>query len=335
MLAVGDIHIKPDNINTIDILEKNIHRIIRDRNISQVVLLGDILHYHERLHTQALNKACDLIDGLRRVVKVWILVGNHDMINNQQFLTELHWMNFLKYWENVYIVDKTYIDENTNFVFVPFVPPGRFIEALDIIGSWKEKTRVLFAHQEFKNCKMGAILSTQGDEWNEEYPLVISGHIHEQQKIGSNIFYIGSSIQTSFGETNIPMLLEINIETLEQTKHYIDELPKKKTIYIDLEDIKKNTFRIPEHIDDLRIVVKGDWEEFKIFQNSVQYKKLDDKKVVFKPIKEDMIKRPYTKIDFEKFLYDKVLESRDEFLYCVYSEIVHNEKIGQDEVLII
>ena len=35
-----------------------------------------------------------------------LLVGNHDYINNQQFLTNNHWMNAMKDWNNVTIIDK-------------------------------------------------------------------------------------------------------------------------------------------------------------------------------------------------------------------------------------
>ena len=101
----------------------------------------------------------------------YILVGNHDYISNTQFLTTNHWMNAMKEWKNVVIVDKV-IQQNINdlsFVFVPYVFPGRFQEALNTIHiDGINKISCIFAHQEFKGCKLGAILSDIGDVWDEK-----------------------------------------------------------------------------------------------------------------------------------------------------------------------
>ena len=102
-----------------------------------IVIAGDVLHTHERLHTIVLNKAYELIENMRNISKTFVLVGNHDLINNQQILTNNHWMNGMKGWDNTVIVD-TVITECLNdekFVFVPFVPPGKFIYALE--KNWK------------------------------------------------------------------------------------------------------------------------------------------------------------------------------------------------------
>ncbi len=50
-------------------------------------------------------------------------------------------MNALKEWNNTFIIDFTSIIKIKNFTFgmVPYVPPGRFVEALNIIDNewWK------------------------------------------------------------------------------------------------------------------------------------------------------------------------------------------------------
>ena len=108
-------------------------------------------------------------------------------------------MNALKKWDNVCVVDKPIITKigEVNIAMCPYVPNGRFVEALSTtIGNDWRNCRMIFAHQEFKGCKMGHIISTEGDEWSDEYPPIISGHIHDYQKI-NNIFYPGSAIQHS------------------------------------------------------------------------------------------------------------------------------------------
>ena len=115
----------------------------------------------------------------------------------------------LKSGDNTMIIDDTFSYElnEMKFVFVPFVPNGRFKEAIDKVD-WND-ANCIFAHQEFKGCKMGAIVSEDGDDWNDNLPYIISGHIHSKQYVGENIFYPGSAMQHSFGESSeniIPFL---------------------------------------------------------------------------------------------------------------------------------
>ncbi len=51
--------------------------------------------------------------------------------------------------------------------------------------------------------KMGAIESIEGDKWDHSFPLVISGHIHSEQRPQKNIFYPGSVIQHALEKVKI------------------------------------------------------------------------------------------------------------------------------------
>ena len=136
VLFIGDPHIQVSNIPEVDLFMEKIINLATDKNPDIIIIAGDLLHTHERLHTIALNKAYELVNNMRLISKTYVLVGNHDYIQNQQFLTENHWMNVLKEWNNTIIVDKV-IKENIKgeeFVFVPYVPPGRFEDALNKIG---------------------------------------------------------------------------------------------------------------------------------------------------------------------------------------------------------
>jgi len=344
ILCVGDIHIKPNNTHLVDLLEKHILDYIDQYSVGLVVLLGDILDTFERLHTQTLNRAYQLVHKIRNRCKIAILVGNHDYINNQQFLSDQHWMNAMKDWNNVSIVDRTQSleIESLFLVFVPYVPPKRFVEALDTLQEWKSADYI-FAHQEFKGCKMGAIVSSEGDEWNLEYPLIISGHIHDYQKPQENIYYIGASIQNSFGDQTSPRLLLIQGKQQQELEL---SLPKKKTIYANLEKIPieqiQQNLQTPD-TDMVRVVIKCDYEQFKIFTKTIEYEELAQNskcKIVHKPIEksvEEKIESTPEELltDFSQSLYDKVLFSRNEFLYSVYHQIVHDTIISPDDILII
>ena len=281
VLFIGDIHIKFSNLKDLDKLESEMTKM---KEISFIVVAGDVLDTHEKIHTQLMNRACTFIQKLRTLAPVYVLVGNHDYINNQQFLTNNHWMNAMKEWDSVYIVDYPLRFENEGqiFIMVPFVPPGRFVEALDKIKDWKTAT-CIFAHQEIKNCKMGCIESHDGDEWLNEWPMLISGHIHDRQKIGAKVLYPGSALNHAFGSDNqgISKLLFGFEGEMEEQRIDIG-LIKKKVIYKDINDFQ--TIKKENLVVHNKLCLAGEMKDIKAFKKSKEFKGLMQKgiKVTFK-----------------------------------------------------
>ena len=281
ILFIGDPHIKTDNHEEIDILVLELKKICESTRIDQIIIGGDLMHYHERIFTQALNKSLEFVMILSTFAPVYILVGNHDMINNQQFLTSNHWLNVLSHYENIKIIDKpmvctlTHLSSPFTFLMCPYVFPGRFIEAIETVSKDWKAYNVIFAHQEFKGCKMGAIISKDGDEWSEEFPQVISGHIHDNQTPQKNIYYPGSPLQHAFGDTEKRVVCIIDEKGVISN---IDlNVPKKTIIKKTVSDISgvKNT----ELNSYLKIKLTATPEEFKIFKQTQQYKECIEKGV--------------------------------------------------------
>lgn len=102
ILFIGDPHIKTDNHHEVDILLSELEKICKSISFDRIIIGGDVMHYHERIFTQALNKTLHFINTLSTYAPVDVLVGNHDMINNQQFLTSNHWLT-------IFIIMKIYI----------------------------------------------------------------------------------------------------------------------------------------------------------------------------------------------------------------------------------
>ena len=48
--AIGDTHFRVDNISIVDILIEEILKNLKQKKPDIIILLGDILHDHERLH---------------------------------------------------------------------------------------------------------------------------------------------------------------------------------------------------------------------------------------------------------------------------------------------
>jgi len=338
VLVIGDAHIKTTNIPDIDIFIKKVCDIIIKEKPDFTVLLGDILDTFEKINTFELNKAIDLINKIRKFSKVYVLIGNHDMVNCLQYLTENHWANSLKLWDNVVIVDKT-IQEN-DFVFVPYVPNGRFIDALNESSYEWKNAKCIFAHQEFYGAKMGSIISEDGDKWMNSYPNVVSGHLHMNQRPQKNIYYPGSSMQVAYGETddNIISLLTFMNKDFD-IKEISLEMSRKKIIYTTIEDIE-----VPEEDVDnkIKMSISGDYEEFKTFKKSKKYKQLINKgvNVVFKPTRKE-IKLKNEKIqesidknngsnDFKQILKESIQNIDNKYINETYELVVNNKHTDQD-----
>jgi DNA repair exonuclease SbcCD nuclease subunit len=343
-IVIGDPHIKLDNILDVDLCLERLIGLANERQPDFIVILGDVNHNHEKIHTVCLNKAYEFIDKMREIAPTYVLVGNHDMINHVQFLTSNHWLNGMKEWENVVIVDKvkTLSVNGDLYVFCPYVPNGRFEEALNTCDvDWKESS-CIFAHQEFYGCSMNAITSVEGDRWGEEYPNIISGHIHVKQKIQNNIYYPGSMLQHSFGESskNIIAIVTFN----DNTDYILEEvdlkLPRKKTIHTTIEDIDDNEYELSDTGDKLKITISGVYEQFKSFRKTNKYKKMIKSgiKVVFKPKKISLENADDTmsnESNFKDVLSLLINKEKSPYLTQIYEEIINDKIMSPNDIIFI
>ena len=333
VLFIGDPHIQIDNIPEVELCIEKLVQLAQEKKPTFIIIAGDLLHTHERLHTIPLNKSYDFIDKMRNISKTFVLVGNHDMCNNSQFLNNNHWMNGLKEWKNVVIVDKVILESinNIQFILSPYVFPGRFEEALNTIdGDWIQ-SNCIFAHQEFFGCKMGAIISVEGDKWPLDYPPVISGHIHSRQQPQKNIYYPGSMLQHAFGESgkNIIAYLTFNANQKEYLLEEIDlKLPRKKIIYMDVENL--DDYKIEDKGDDkIKITVSGSYDQFKALKKTKKYKKIieDGVKIVFKPKKIEVEQNLHivNEKTFTTILNEIINQQKNDYLFHTYELVVNNK----------
>ena len=202
VLTIGDLHFSTNNVIEMDIISDKIIRKVKEINPEFTVLLGDTLDRFAIFHTTPYNRANKFLEKLVDITKVYLLIGNHDIKTNDEFLSDEHPFNPHKLWRNIKIIDKPYLEEIKEFTFsfVPYVPKGRFMEALDFIPNWN-KSKCIFAHQEFKGSCMNNLVSLNGDEWKKEYPLCVSGHIHNYSEISENMIYVGTPLQHKFDES--------------------------------------------------------------------------------------------------------------------------------------
>ena len=239
ILLIGDTHFKVDNaLESDDFIEKTLEYVEEEQDsLDLIVLLGDILDTHEKINLCPFYRATNFIVKLSLMVKTFVLIGNHDRLNNSVFLTDEHPFTGLKNNNpNLIIVDK--VVTHNDMVFVPYVPRGKFMKALKTIDFEPEKYKVLFAHQEFIGAKMLDYESRDGDYWPIDNPPIYSGHIHQYQVI-QNIKYIGTPFQHAFTDEDEKMLMLLEIEKDEEIveKRFALPLIRKRQVNINVKDV--------------------------------------------------------------------------------------------------
>jgi len=363
VLCIGDPHFKVKNVKETMAMGQALVKLLEARKPDFIVVLGDVLDRHETIHESPLSRAIFLLKKLQEYAPVYLVVGNHDRPNNSVFLTDQHPFNALKCWTNTTIVDAVHqeIIKGHLFTFVPYVYPGRFMEAIDTlygivkekpppqreslltefllatkevvnddggfyegnivdlvmksshhmqlkeqeyqkqlsepksnkkslpdrsIGDWKKST-CIFAHQEFKGAKMGAIISEEGDPWSLDLPLVISGHIHDYDHLQTNIIYTGTPIQHAFGDRSDKT---VSWFTFNGSGGFHEErinlkLPKKIIIRVPYDQIEDTS--LPENTE-IKVIVIGNTSQIKTAAKLTKIKNWikEGVKVVYRDISE-------------------------------------------------
>lgn len=322
-LVFTDIHIKPDNIHQVDLLYPKLKKIIRMKSIDNIIILGDILHSHERLNVQCLNRACKLIRDLEILIEgnVYLLVGNHDMIDSSQYLSNQHWMMSLKEWDGVIVCDNVMEIEDGDIVFCPYVQKGRFIEALNTYEKWKD-SKVIFAHQEVRGCKYNGKVSTSEDIWLEEYPQLISGHIHLNQRY-KNIYFPGSVQQVSYGEGDKNVVVVVDTSQSLEYEEIELTMPKKITFEVNIHEISEMDIeKYKPKVNSIRIILNGNGEDFKAIKKSNKYKELTKEgvKIIFKGNCKQQVKKVEKVDKFMDILELLIRKENNKYLTELFNE---------------
>jgi len=333
-LVIGDIHLKTGNLIEIEQVFQEIIKVSKERNdYDAIIFLGDIFDKHEMIHIEVLTTATNFFYELSNIKPIYILIGNHDRPNNSTFLNNKHHLNALKYWKNTYIIDDILIQEikGKKFVFVPYVPPGRFLEALQTKDINLNDVTCIFAHQEFKGSELSpGIKSENGDIWNNN-TYIVSGHIHEYNKLNEYILYIGTPIQQTYGEkTNktISMITFCDDLNVESRSCKMNEericlcIPRKIEINLTCKELLNTKF---EEGIKCRVILTGNQSELKSISDIVKEIKKENKNIIFKynitNERNNSDSLTETLQGFQKYSYlDKLkknIENKDYLIWCM------------------
>ena len=298
-LAIGDVHIKNSTIDIAYALLQEIIKSIKEYKPDYTVILGDLADTHGIMHLQAWNAILDFIKQISDISNLIYVVGNHDMLNNQQFMNNNHWFHVFNIFQqdNIKVVDKPFLFKD--ILFVPYVYNGRFYEAIKGFNNIK----AIFCHQEFLGCKYGFVESVTGDP-PPGIP-VFSGHIHDRQNM-----YIGSPIDTSFVA---PVDRYIDLITIDDDissqSILIQNVPRKIVFNTTANNFNNENFVFSDK-NLYKIIVSGTQGEILSVKQSNLYQdilKNQNVKIVFKATDIKQIKKVSSSSNsFSNILHEKV-----------------------------
>lgn len=286
---IGDPHFQKDTVHEDRIFVEETIKHAKESKPNFIVILGDTLHTHETVDVNASNVAYSFIKQLRDIAHVYLIIGNHDFIDNKQFLTTNHAFTTYKEWKGITVVDYPILEtiQGKTFVFCPYVEPGRFLEALNLLSdseNFWEMADCVFAHQEIRNFNLRKTIPSKiGDAWDEGYPPIISGHLHTPQN-KNNVFYPGASKQVTFGELDDKWLWEVEFDesdceegaltpfTIRKIKINVNE---KKVKNISVEEANKCLTQPPKQ--NTKLVITGTAEELLLLKKEGKKTELESK----------------------------------------------------------
>lgn len=342
-LAIGDLHISEKTLGAAGNAMTGILNLLRkrkdeDRTLPKfAVIMGDIMDKKKYDGREERVMAEKFIKRLSDLCLTFVLIGNHDRTHDRHYDPQIHPFTSI---ENVngklYIINepRSVSINKKIYLFMPYVPPGRFRKHIEEhIEGRKEKRKngqkglpekfditdyhCIFAHQEFYGVQLGPIKSTNGDVWDENEPMVISGHIHHLHKLQPNILYVGSCIQVTYSESvdkgPVEIWYDSNTKELQYTHHVLNN-NIKKTKEVDLSNpIARSDMSYFDEDIDTKYILKGTEEQIKEIEESIKDKGLQ---LVYNVVHND-------DGDINGSFNDIVGRKLDEELHDVYQEVIN------------
>lgn len=276
VLAIGDLHFRKGELHLADLVIQKLNQSIDAMKPDLIVFLGDTLDTHEKIDMNAFNKAIFFFKSLALKYPIVIIIGNHDRPDATTNLTDNSAFFCLRDCKNIYVVDRVMdigwalpghtpgLSHNLRFIFVPFVPPGTFDDALGTLEKDfhdpKNPVTAVFAHQTFVGAAHGKTIVRSGDKWPLTNPLLISGHVHSYKVVQPNLIYAGTPYQLSFDDTSDKGVLFCEFTGTANPSIRFVELDIKKKRIVTLTPAEIDSF-VPPPDCEVRIEIVGSRSE--------------------------------------------------------------------------
>jgi DNA repair exonuclease SbcCD nuclease subunit len=211
-IGTGDLHtnIWDKNNNSFKHITKTfqfLKSFIVNKEADYLILFGDLFDTKIMTSTEGLINLVKIIDELSEIIKIIIIVGNHDIAKSDDI--EINLPNVFANKNNITVVDKFYSfeDEVGVYNFLPYYKDEVLIDEIEKIKTNKKKNNYLFGHFGVNGYVMndyedGQVLDKKSKitpGFLKKFNHTFLGHFHGFQR-DDLITYIGSPLQLRFGD---------------------------------------------------------------------------------------------------------------------------------------
>lgn len=272
--------------NCISVLE-DIGKVAKEHNVP-VLFSGDLIHNPKVIEN---NTLFQLISGYKNFlykVPFFAINGNHDMsqkntINHKSrsYLDTMDVifptfqnisMDYVKY-DDMVVFGIPYLNGNIGF-------KRKIKEFVKIARDYPNEKKILLFHGDWPgavNAHEYELKDTEGlsknlDKYLKAFDLVLCGHIHLPQKLGKNVWMLGSPQHQNWGDRNTEMGYWLIFKNKDPKFIHLDKYPKFKAYNEgdEIDDINFWVKTIPE-INDISL--KGNSKGFDIRLSKIRIAK--------------------------------------------------------------
>ena len=205
-LIIGDWHCKINNLKESQNLMDFIIETSQKEQVDSIIFMGDQLDTHAIIRVEVLHFWDKNLKILNLICPTYLLIGNHDMKgDNQTTALDMNSMSVFKQsnvlYENIHIIDTP--SELEGILLMPY-----FKKESDFLTSAQEFyqsgcEKIMLAHQTFTGAtyENGFYAEDGIDPALVPQEVIVSGHIHKQQKIGK-CSYVGTPKWDSISDAN-------------------------------------------------------------------------------------------------------------------------------------
>jgi DNA repair exonuclease SbcCD nuclease subunit len=184
----------------------------KKNNIKNILFGGDFFHDRSKIESLVLHKTFNILKKyLDGSINFYILLGNHDLLYFEK--TTISSVTAISGLPNVHIISnpKRIMIDGISWHFIPFTHNPT--DDLNYLSQYDPKNSYLLGHLAIDGARLnskGSIADVEIEHDGEmvkvnanifcDYKHVYLGHYHNAQMIDSNVEYIGSPLQLSFGE---------------------------------------------------------------------------------------------------------------------------------------
>jgi DNA repair exonuclease SbcCD nuclease subunit len=288
---ISDIHfgVKSNSETFIEIIEnfflKTLKKVLEDRNITDVRILGDLFDNRNTLNIRTINSVLRVFKWYHKnmpQVKWKILLGNHDIYYHNRL--DINSLEILNEFPNIEVISKVSCEtlNNVKIITFPWLIEGSEADIkFKEINNSSEKYDLCLGHFEINGFEVASGILHEGGVDSgkfKNYNKVISGHFHLRRSNG-HIQYLGCPYPitwSDYGDIKGIHVYDTNTKTVE----FIENSDSPTFIRVDIEDLNDDSKLEKIKNNFVRMIVNKKYDDDAIIKGlskleSIMPKKLD------------------------------------------------------------